>query len=71
MINEIKLPKYRLQKKVSCWLPKIHMRYTLPVALTKTFCWKDIAISDEKETITEYMEYLKIKNPKNEYRIEE
>lgn len=32
--------------------------------------WKDIAVCDDKETITEYMEYLKMKNPKNEYRIE-
>lgn len=63
-------PKYYLQKKVSCLLPKIHMRNTFPVTLTKTYHWKDIAVSDDKVTITGYMEYLKMINPKNEYRIE-
>lgn len=64
-------PKYYLQKKESCWLPKIHMRCTFPVTLTKTYHWKDIAVSDNKEILTELMESLKIENPKNEYRIEE
>lgn len=63
-------PKYHLQKKESCWLPKIHMRYTFPVTITKTSHWKDIAVSDDKEILTEYMEYLKTENPKAEYRIE-
>lgn len=69
MINEIKR-LYFLQKKESCWLPKIHMRYTLPVTITKTYHWKDIAVSDNKEILTEFMECLKMENPKNEYRIE-
>lgn len=64
-------PKYHLQKKESCLLPKIYNRQTFPVTLTKTYRWKDIAVSDNKEILTEYMEYLKVGNPKNEYRIEE
>lgn len=61
-------PKYRLQRKESYSMPNILGNCSFPVA---TYRWKDIAVSDDKEILTEYMEYLKTKNPKNEYRIEE
>ena len=60
--------KYRLQKKEQYIFPNVLGNHNYPVY---SYRWSDIAVSDDKNSLSEYMNALKKNNPKSEYRIED
>ena len=60
--------KYRLQKKEPFAIPNVLGNHNFPV---HTYRWVDIAVSNDKEGLTNYMNVLQQQHQKNEYRIED